>query len=456
MSADYAGSWRALIAGALLALVAWFSYQSNLLGVVNERTFGFGSSISERLVIDGMAEHDRGNTSAVPMGRYATGSTNVGSGSGEYRPYLSQYGLQGELFGALHRGLGLTVEDMRALNSALLALVVGAFCVVLARDFGLRAALAFSVPLAVSPLLVIYAHDLYWVSWTWLLPALLAFAFGASVYKGSGALTLFLLAFGAAMLLKLLCGYEYLTTVALAATAPVAYHGLRSGRPFSAVLGRLVLMGLATVVAFAIAVGFHATRFGSLSGGLAHIGALAEKRLYSTDPVAASKEACADDFWQDAQCESVYIESLNAGTGAVLAKYLAPKYMLPWFSRWESFDPMVELKAAIESSVKARSPQPLMELVRKEGVQAVLPYVPRVLSALFLAILVVGTAIRILRAGDRRVPLAAMVLLALLAPLSWFVAAKGHSYVHVELNSALWYVIFIPTALAVLSEPKRV
>ena len=78
MSADYAGSWRALIAGALLALVAWFSSQSNLLGVVNERTFGFGSSISERLVIDGMAEHDRGNTSAVPMGRYATGSTNVG------------------------------------------------------------------------------------------------------------------------------------------------------------------------------------------------------------------------------------------------------------------------------------------------------------------------------------------------------------------------------------------
>ena len=43
-----------------------------------------------------------------------------------------------------------------------------------------------------------------------------------------------------------------------------------------------------------------------------------------------------------------------------------------------------------------------------------------------------------------------LLLVAFSAPLSWFVAAKGHSYIHVGLNHVLWYVPFVPFACAML------
>lgn len=42
------------------------------------------------------------------------------------------------------------------------------------------------------------------------------------------------------------------------------------------------------------------------------------------------------------------------------------------------------------------------------------------------------------------------LLLSILAPLSWYILAKGHSYIHVNINYILWYVPFLLIAFSYL------
>jgi hypothetical protein len=289
------------------------------------------------------------------------------------------------------------------------------------------------------------------MSWTWLLPTLIAAAFGRAAVQRWPVMVALLACYGAALLVKLLCGYEFVSPVVLAAMAPIAYFGFAVGLGWTAVMGRLVAMVAVTIVAFALSVGFHATRFGSLSSGLAHIGALVEKRLYSVDPLTTAKEACADDFWQDPNCVPLYVESLTVNTATVLTKYAAPKYMLPWFARLEAVTPTAHVKDAMSRAAAAKSLEPVLELARAEGVSDLLPYLPRLVGALLIPLLLLGLAISLWRNPRDRLARLSLSGLSCLAPLSWFILAKGHSYIHVETNATLWFVTFIPTSLCLLA-----
>ena len=43
-----------------------------------------------------------------------------------------------------------------------------------------------------------------------------------------------------------------------------------------------------------------------------------------------------------------------------------------------------------------------------------------------------------------------LFLTSLLAPLSWFIMAKGHSAIHLHINFVLWYITFIPCGMLLI------
>ena len=44
-------------------------------------------------------------------------------------------------------------------------------------------------------------------------------------------------------------------------------------------------------------------------------------------------------------------------------------------------------------------------------------------------------------------PFKYLFLISLLAPISWYILAKGHSSIHLHMNFVLWYITFIPCGI---------
>ncbi len=91
--------------------------------------------------------------------------------------------------------------------------------------FGLWGGLAFGLCLASSPWLVAFS-SIYWVL-DLVLPLLVSTALGRKMLASNRQLLLPLLLLYAGFFYKFLSGYEFATTMVIAACAPLVYFGLR-------------------------------------------------------------------------------------------------------------------------------------------------------------------------------------------------------------------------------------
>lgn len=304
-------------------------------------------------------------------------------------PYLSQFGLQGMVFSELYRDLGGNLHRLYGLNSLAFALTIVALAFLYGRIFPKTFTVLFFLTIVLSPWITSFARNLYWVPFSWFLPAVLAAAWFLAGSRRQRALYggLLYLAF----LAKCLAGYEYISSIILLAAAPFLYaffqpgagqSRARAARGFCAVC----LIGVA---GFASALLIHAgLRGDTLLAGLRSIYELDVKRRTYGDPYAFGSELFA---------------ALSASPLSVLKTYI-----LSWHT----------------------------ELV---------PFVP----GLAFAALLLGAALALLykwslAAKDAAAEIGLFVAF-LLPPISWFVLAKGHSGIHTHINYVLWYFGFVAT-----------
>jgi hypothetical protein len=402
----------ALLLGLAAAAVLSASFQANVLDVANQEEFStfqrdsealvVGAIVADRLSLDKRDAHlgyiGRGGEFRYPrdveyaydlLAPQASGSRPV------FEPYRSQFGIQGLVFSRMHSAFGLEgLAALQGLNAVALATVLVLLSLLYCRIYDKLFAAVFLLTMAGSPWVVSFARNLYWSPFLWFCPAL----FAAVLYRGRGRLRsgLLLACVALAVFTKSLAGYEYLSSIALLACSvfvvgPLFGTSTRSGLGN---LGMASLVLLACVAGFAGAFLLHA----GMQGG----------------PIVEGMRTIVD----------LVVMKRTYGDPA-------------------SFDPL------IAASLKS----PSFLVVERYFLKWTTPIVAGIPGRFFFLPLIGFVAGCALFKGLTRHETARrdLVLLGffLLVPVSWFVLAKGHSFIHMHINFVLWYFGFVQALIYV-------
>ena len=182
------------------------------------------------------------------------------------KPYASQYGLQARIITALapkdNAKLPSYFKKVNVVLSAAMAALMALVTLRVRKLFGLVAAAVFATLVAFSPWGVGYAQNMYWIEPLMFAP--FAFAFLSYSYcKSSKKMWLFYLGETILLFLKLLGGYEYISTIAISVLVPIIFFELVNNKQKVISLWRYAVMTcVVVVVAF---VGAYVTNFMALS-----------------------------------------------------------------------------------------------------------------------------------------------------------------------------------------------
>lgn len=182
------------------------------------------------------------------------------------KPYASQYGLQARIITALapkdNAKLPSYFKKVNVVLSAAMAALMALVTLRVRKLFGLVAAAVFATLVAFSPWVVGYAQNMYWIEPLMFAP--FAFAFLSYSYcKSSKKMWLFYLGETILLFLKLLGGYEYISTIAISVLVPIIFFELVNNKQKVISLWRYAVMTcVVVVVAF---VGAYVTNFMALS-----------------------------------------------------------------------------------------------------------------------------------------------------------------------------------------------
>jgi hypothetical protein len=374
-------------------------------------------------------------------------------------PYQSQVGAQLVLYRALGKVIGKNPTRIVIINALALAAVVAAFTLFAERILGTRGAFAASAWMTLSPWLIMFATSAYWMAWLWFLPVLVTMALGEKMLSQVRILGGARAALTALFFLKFLCGYEYATTVVIAACSPLAYFGLRDrvSRSRLALAGGAV--GVAAITAFALAVWLHAMQLSSDGkDGFTEIGRTAAKRLYSADPEALVATVCLTPRvgQSEADCKTSFYRSLTAPIPVVLELYATFRRCVPWIAGPDIIDtPDLE---GLRRVMRGGEVNQAVSVVRELGFSGFLHIANLILTMLICCSLIGWAVLNLYRDRARSLPYIGLIVVAALAPLSWYVIAKELSYAYPQLNFVLWNLPFLPFLVGYLfvsSPPRR-
>ena len=359
---------------------------------------------SESLVVDPMLAilvHKDNELGVNEHGEYGLGSLHWTNESGEdmwcysvilsedpalerpyeYQTYPSQIGVQGFLLRMIAKLVRSTaaIPISRWFCAALFSVVIVWITVLIFRQYGFAFAVSFWCVTTFSSWICDFAPNLYWVSFTWFVPVLLGLICLRSEKKRKWIYLLFFVA----LLIKCLCGFEYLSTIMVSAELFMAAEWITYKEKRSRLTRSIMLSGICMLAGFVVVAVLMCFIYGNgdfVDGAVYFKHYLVERRTFGN----------ADQF------DAVYADSLNASIMNVLNRYT-------------------------------------------NGVGTPL----LIISGLDLILIALD---RFLFKRDRKLDLS-LLLISCAATFSWFVLAKSHSYIHIHLNFVLYYMGFAQTAV---------
>jgi putative uncharacterized protein (fragment) len=197
---------------------------------------------------------------------YNSVMTTGGCDASLLKPYASQYGLQARIITALapkdSTKLSVYFKKVNVVLAAAMAALMALVALRVRKLFGFVVAAVFATLVAFSPWIVGYAQNMYWIEPLMLAPFTFAFL-SYSYCKSSKKLWLFYLGEAVLLFLKLLSGYEYISTIAISVLVPIIFFELVNNKQKVISLWRYAVMTcIVVVVAF---VGAYVTNFMALS-----------------------------------------------------------------------------------------------------------------------------------------------------------------------------------------------
>lgn len=181
--------------------------------------------------------------------------------------YRSQYGLQGKLFRLMAKCLGTGMQEgeqtvFHLVCSAMTAFVFVLIVWLVRKKYGNLFAVCYYITFLLSPWIVNFAKNLYWVEFTWFIP-MLAGLFCSIYIDDRKCRVISYVAVYLSLTVKSLCGYEYLSTIMLGMSSFLAVDLIqmlikgadrkKAGMVFRALVG----VGLCALAGFATAFVIH-------------------------------------------------------------------------------------------------------------------------------------------------------------------------------------------------------
>lgn len=315
------------------------------------------------------------------------------------RRYLSQYGLQGQVFRHLEKYLRL--DTLRVLTAIGTACILMAIVYLIAARYNSLMAGVYYCAFLLSPWIVNFARNLYWVEFTWFLPMAAGLLCAWKYDSRRVRIITYCLAF-LTILLKCLCGYEFISTIMMGLIqfllVDMILAAVNGEQQKTMLLLRTIFwVGVAALAGFAVAICLHAplkSNNGNLLEGIA---------LIVRDDVLRRTYGGDLNIFEPS---SAYGMSLCSSVWEVLCKY---------------YNFSTEIITGVPGNLF-----PLLNLV--------------------------PLAIFACDAKQKKLNLQWVLMYAvfLIAPISWFVLAKAHSYIHTHMNYVLWYFGFIQICLYII------
>lgn len=308
-------------------------------------------------------------------------------------PYLSQYGIQGDFFSLIYNNVISKINALYYINSFVFSIVIASLVFLYRRIISTEFAVIFFLTIVLSPWIVSFARNLYWVPFSWFLPAVFSgfyFLSKSSEYK---ALSIVLVYFS--FLFKCLAGYEYISSVILLAAAIFCYELFNPDRVISKSesLKGFFLICTIGVAGFVTALLMHANMRGdSIIEGLKSIYELDVKRRTYGDPSVFGSES---------------FEALSSSPLTVVKTYIF---------NWNTL---------------------------------FLKGIPGYGFYTFLWISIATICYRWYESHQNTLKDLGLFIAFFISPLSWFILAKGHSGVHTHMNYVLWYFGFAACILSI-------
>ena len=334
----------------------------------------------------------------------------------KYSPYMSQPGGQGILFSLLDRLLPLsphvklwTFYVLTALLSAIaLTAIVGWFY----EAFGGWVAIGVAGSAVLSQWLTVFGKNLWWSLWAFYLPMLVVLYF---LKRHKDPANRQFIRFGiliciAVFIKCFINGFEYITTTLVMMLAPFVYYAILNKWSRH----RCLKLTFATVIGSGVAVFFGLTllciQIGAVKGGFAdgvgHVLYSFGKRTYGD----------AENF------PPVYAASLEAGTIGVVLTYMNGVFfdLNNYLSQTNTFVANYLFKIRYSYVIVLFSVMSLLLSIRSTATQR-RQHIALIWTAGF----------------------------SILAPLSWYIIFKAHSFIHTHMSFLLWQMPFTLFGFAV-------
>lgn len=399
-------------------VLMYLSFGHNIFHAVNPDKFYTTGSVSDALVIGRLVQsREHGVFSEQGrMGRFLglegdmhDNQTRLYIGEiegGEYTHYDSQFGVQGMLFSGIDNllsnfdvGAEARLNFYHTIIALLFSLILTGLLVMMFDDIGLTAVSLILLSILLSRWQVYYSKSMYWSLPTMFLPMFVVFL--ACKLESSGRkINLLLLSFFVMLLIMLdaLMGYEYITTVMLAAVTPLVYFKMRDGWSNERLIKRMFLLGSFALAGFLIAIALHLYQLKLASGNYTDAFEIIKERILArtyTDP-----EDYAGTAYYESQQTSVfyvlYVYLIKGGTFRLKIPFILWVLML--------------IKVTVnfirnESGFSEKKTNIIRTLI---------------VTSWF----------------------------SLMASLSWIVLAKSHSEIHTQVNYIVWHLPFMFFAFA--------
>lgn len=364
-----------LLVGLTLAVALWF-YEA--------RSFSTFQADTESLALNAVKAVEENLIDVDP--RFALKIYDTRDGATYAEPYTSQIGLQGIFYRLLIPIVG--VGNHNAYPFLCAVATAGVLCLIawqMSKRYGLLQGAVFLFVSVANPWLTLFASNMYWATATMFFPLLLSLLYlNIADRPHSKQLHIIIyIGYFSAILIKCLCGYEYISTIMLMGICLPAAEWI--AQPSRKKFFRILIIGVCSLLGFIVAYGIHSFVMGNgdlLEGARQIFENVVLRRVGNdaadfTGVIAESKEVPA--------IETVLLYFTARPTG-----YIASGLLI-----------------AVPACLCYKA------LVWKEDVKLES-------SAFFIAFL---------------------------APISWFVLAKPHSYLHTHMNFVLWYLGGIQIAM---------
>ncbi len=321
-----------------------------------------------------------------------------------YLIYKSNPGFQGLYLSALDRVLPLSGEQklnvFRGLTALSSALVIAIVCALLGVEFGYFAGLLTLIYAGFSEWLILPAGSIFWNLWVYYLPLTVSIYYLAKTSRDNKTLSTktHLMLYLAILAKILFSGFDLITVVLVMTTVPLVYFSIRDG--------------------WALKTFFE--RFFKIGGTL----------------IAATLSGLAILFAQVVASEKSLIRAFNHIFGRVNAYtvfYLADSPIID----------SENLDLNVIHIIARYVTMPAITLHYGEFTMQILHWH---LMVLFLAVTIYYVVANYNRKNDSHVTrgfaLAGATWYSLMAPLSWFLVFKRHSYFHTHINTIGWQMPF--------------